>query len=273
MKTIKIITDSTVGLTRDFVERYDIGIVPLSYTFEGKNYIEGVTQTSEEYYARLAKSKSFPVTSQPPTGDFCEAYTKALKEYEEVLVITLSSKISGTYNSAVLAKEIVSKDNITVIDSMNAVKNIQYQIEDAIDMMKQGKSRREIEEHINSIKGNQKVALVVDDLEYLRRGGRISSFSSSLGNILKVKPIIGLEDGQLVLKEKLRGTKNAMDRLVQMPPEDTKRLSISHVTNPEMAKKLRLRLEQRLPSTRITIDELSPVIGSHIGIKAIGILY
>ncbi len=272
MKKVGIITDSTAYLDSEFISKHDIGIVPLSYTFEGKNYCEGVTETFDEFFNRFEKSKDFPVTSQPSTGDFLKVYNEWLEKYDELLVITISSQISGTYSNAVLASEMIEDSKITIVDSLNTASNLRFMIERALELLEE-KSVKEVVEILEKERDNYEVFLIVDNLEYLKRGGRISSFASSIGNFLQLKPIIGLIDGKLELVEKIRGTKKAIERVIEMIPENTNRISICHISNDEVANQLIESLGIKHPDAKITIDDLGPVIGSHIGLKAFGILF
>ncbi|WP_425539091.1 DegV family protein [Microaceticoccus formicicus] len=272
MKKVGIITDSTAYLDSEFISKHDIGIVPLSYTFEGENYCEGVTETFDEFFNRFEKSKDFPVTSQPSTGDFLKVYNEWLEKYDELLVITISSLISGTYSNAVLASEMIENSKITIVDSLNTASNLRFMIERALELLEE-KSVKEVVEILEKERDNYEVFLIVDNLEYLKRGGRISSFASSIGNFLQLKPIIGLIDGKLELVEKIRGTKKAIERVIEMIPENTNRISICHISNDEVANQLIESLGIKHPDAKITIDDLGPVIGSHIGLKAFGILF
>lgn len=272
MKKVGIITDSTAYLDSEFISKHDIGIVPLSYTFEGKNYCEGVTETFDEFFNRFEKSKDFPVTSQPSTGDFLKVYNEWLEKYDELLVITISSLISGTYSNAVLASEMIEDSKITIVDSLNTASNLRFMIERALELL-ENKPVNEVVEILEKERDNYEVFLIVDNLEYLKRGGRISSFASSIGNFLQLKPIIGLIDGKLELVEKIRGTKKAIERVIDLIPENANRISICHISNDEVANQLIESLGKKHPDAKITIDDLGPVIGSHIGFKAFGILF
>lgn len=272
MRKVGIITDSTAYLDSEFIEKHDIGIVPLSYTFEGENYKEGVTETFDEFFSRFEKSKDFPVTSQPSTGDFLQVYEEWLERYDELLVITISSLISGTFSNAVLAAEMLDDANITIVDSLNSASNLRFMIERALELL-EDKTVPEVVEVLEKERGNYEVFLIVDNLEYLKRGGRISSFASSIGNFLQLKPIIGLIDGKLELVERIRGTKKAIERVIDLIPENADRISICHIFNDEVANQLVESLGAKHPDAKITIDDLGPVIGSHIGLKAFGILF
>lgn len=274
MKKIKIITDSTSYLEKDYCLQEDITVVPLNYIFGGKTHLEGFKGEFDEFYKELASSKDFPTTSQPAVGDFLEAFTAAFEEgYDEIIAILLSSKISGTYNSAVLAKNMLEDERITIIDSLSAASNLRFLVEDAVNMAKEGRSPKEIEEYINDKKERMKIYLTVDTLEYLARGGRLSSIQSTLGNLLNIKPIIQLKDGQLELLEKIRGKNKAMERIISYINEDVEKIGICHILNHREAEKLRDKLKVRFPQATIIIDELGPVVGSHLGPKAIGLCF
>jgi len=274
VKKIKIITDSTSYITKDFAEKHNISVVKLNYSFDGVEEKEGFPGEFEEFFYKLANSNLFPTTSQPSTGEFIEVYKKAIDEgYESIIVILLSSKLSGTYSNAVLAKNMLGDERITIVDSLQAATNLRFLVEDALNMIQKGKTKEDIVSHLEEKKKKMSIFLTVDTLEYLKRGGRLSSIQSIIGDVLNVKPIIMLEDGELKLLEKVRGKSKAIAAMVKKIPEDVKRISICHVLNEPEALKLKESLEEKFPDAKISIDEIGPVIGCHIGPKAIGICF
>lgn len=274
MKKIKIITDSTAYIDKEYAEKEKLTIVQLNYVFGDETGKEPYPGEFDEFYEKLSKTKLFPSTSQPSTGEFLNAYNNAFEEgYEEIIVVVLSSKISGTYNSAVLAKNILEDKKITIIDSLTSASNLRVLVEDAINMVKSGKSSEEIEKHINHKKMSMYVYLTTETLEYLSRGGRLSTVQSKIGNLLNIKPIIELKDGKLELLEKTRGKNKALQQMVDKVQQDVERISICHVLNFKAAEKLKERLEEKFPQAIITIDELGPVIGSHLGPGGLGICF
>jgi len=274
MKKIKIITDTTSYIKKEYAERNDISVVKLNYTFDGVTFSEGFPGEFDEFFYKLANTKLFPTTSQPSTGEFVEEFTKALEEgYESIIVILLSSKLSGTYSNAMLARNMLEDERITIIDSEQAASNLRFLVKDAINMVKSGKTREEIVNHIEKKKKDMSIYLTVDTLEYLKRGGRLSGVQSVIGDVLNIKPIIMLNDGELKLMEKVRGKSKAVSNIVERIPDNVNKISICHVLNDIEAQKLKETIEQRFNNADIFIDELGPVIGCHIGPKAIGICF
>ena len=272
MAKVKIIADSTAYLTREYIKQENISVVPLNYVFGDENGKEPFPGEFEDFYNKLESTKLFPSTSQPSAGDFVNAFNLAFEEgYDEVIAIVLSSKISGTYNSGILAANMLEDKKITIIDSLNVASNMRFLVEDAIEMAKEGKSSEEIEIYLNNRKKNMFIYLTTETLEYLSRGGRISSIQSKIGNLLSIKPILELRDGELVLLDKVRGKNKALTAMIDKIPEDVKQIGICHILNLEGAEKLKNSLNEKFPDIKIQIDELGPVIGTHLGPKGIGI--
>lgn len=274
MASIKIITDSTSYISKDFAEKMDLSIVPLNYIFDGKTEREGFPGEFDEFYEKLQGTKLFPTTSQPAAADFLTKYKKAFDQgYDEIIAILLSSKLSGTYNSAVLAKNILEDERITIIDSIQAASNLRFLVEDALKMAASGKTKGEIVEYIERKKNSMDVYLTVDTLEYLRRGGRLTGIQSAIGEVLNIKPIIQLKDGELKLLEKVRGKNKAINAIRSKIPNSIEKIGICHILNEKEALKLKEDLQDRFPKANISIDVLGPVIGCHLGPKAMGICF
>lgn len=273
MTKIKIITDSTAYIRKEYIDKENIEIVPLNYVFGDESGKEGFPGEFDEFFKKLETTKLFPTTSQPAAGEFLDVFNKSLEDNDEIIAILLSSKISGTYNSAVLAKSMLEDKKITIIDSQTAASNLRFLVEDAIEMVKDGKTSKEIEEHINSKKMNMHVYLTTETLEYLSRGGRLSSIQSTIGNLLNIKPIIELQNGELNLLEKLRGKNKAIKVIIDKVPDNVQRIGICNILNIEDAEKLKASLKEKFPNATISIDELGPVVGSHLGPKTIGICF
>ncbi len=274
MASIKIITDTTSYISKDFAEKMDLSIVPLNYIFDGKTEKEGFPGEFDEFYEKLQGTKLFPTTSQPAAADFLAEYKKAFDQgYDEIIAILLSSKLSGTYNSAVLAKNILEDERITIIDSKQAASNLRFLVEDALKMAASGKTKGEIVEYIERKKNSMDVYLTVDTLEYLRRGGRLTGIQSAIGEVLNIKPIIQLKDGELKLLEKVRGKNKAINTIRSKMPDSIEKIGICHILNEKEALKLEEDLQDRFPKAKISIDVLGPVIGCHLGPKAMGICF
>jgi DegV family protein with EDD domain len=260
-------------MKKEYVKKEEVTVIPLHYLLGEEIHTEGFPGEFETFFEKLSMSNLFPTTSQPPAGDFLSEFNKALKEYDEIIAILLSSKLSGTYNSAILAKNMLGDKRITIVDSEQAASNLRFLVEDAIDMVKQGKEVKEIEECLKNKRHKMKIYVTTDTLEYLSRGGRLSSIQSTVGNLLNIKPIIELKDGELQLLEKVRGKNKAINTIIEKIPENVERISICHILNEGEADRVKSILEEKFPNTSISIDELGPVVGAHLGPKSIGVCF
>lgn len=273
MSKIKIVTDSTSYISKEYAEGENIEVVPLNYIFGEETYKEGFPGEFDEFFQKLESTKLFPTTSQPSAGEFVDAFESGLKDHDEIVAILLSSKLSGTYSSAMLAKNILEDKSITIIDTETSASNLRFLVEDAVEMVKMGKTAEEIKAFINEKKDKMKVYLTADTLEYLSRGGRLSTLQSKVGNLLNIKPIIQLKDGELSLLEKTRGKKKALAGIIEKIPETVEKISICYTLNKDEAAEIQENVKKQFPNARVTIDGLGPVIGAHLGPKAIGFCF
>jgi len=272
MSKIKIVTDSTAYIEKEFAELNDITIVPLSVNFEGSVSNEGYPGEFDEFFERLSTSKDFPTTSQPSVGAFAEVYERAISEGNEVIVLTISSKLSGTYNSANTAAVLVNASKISVIDTETVAANLRVLTELALNLSKEGLSRAEIVSSIEAQKKKMGIRLTVGTLEYLKKGGRLSNTSALIGSLLNIKPIIALKDGKLEPVDKVRGRRKALERISDDITEDVKEINIAHIFALDEATELKEELAKKYPNAKIGIQVLGPVVGAHLGPKALGVL-
>lgn len=269
MSKIKIITDSTSYITKEYAEKNNISIIPLNYTFDGITEKEGFPGEFDEFFNKLSSTELFPTTSQPSTGDILSEFEKAFSEdYDEIIAVFISSKLSGTYSNALLAKNMLEDKKIAIVDSTQTASNLRFLVEDAVEMVKEGRDSQYIVSYIENKKNNMYVYFTVDTLEYLRRGGRLSKFQSTVGSALDIKPII-----ELKLLENTRRKARAINKIINKIPEDVKAISVCHVLCEEEAFKLKSQIETIHPSVKITIDVIGPVIGCHLGIGGIGVCF
>ena len=212
---IKLICDTMSDVPSEIIEKYNIHVVPTMVTIDGKDYVDGVDITEEEFYKVLRSSKELPKTSQATYAQFKEVFDQYINDYDEILFIGGSSKASGTYQSAVLAsKDCEGKATIHTFDTMNFSAGGAVFIIKACLLLDEGKSSSEIVNILESLKGTQKVFVSVDTLEYLKKGGRISTAKATLGTLLNLKPILELEDGLIAAKGQVRGTKQMINSII-----------------------------------------------------------
>lgn len=210
---VRIIVDSATDIPENVAEK--LTILPMTLRFGETEYIDGVNITKKEFYEKLIESDSLPTTSQIMPLAFEEAYREALSNGEDVVVITVSSKLSGTYQSACIAKEEVGADNIYVIDSLSASIGEGILAEYAVKLVKEGKSAEKIAKELEEKRGSIRVIAMLDTLEYLKKGGRISKTVAFAGEILSIKPVVNIADGVVNLLGKARGSKQANNLLVK----------------------------------------------------------
>lgn len=274
--SIVIITDSTAGLPAEYCNDHNIKVVPLNVHIDNKTYREGIDISNRDYYSLLRSKPIFPQTSQPSVGDFIAVY-KELSPADKALVITISSAISGTIQAATMAKEMLHLENrIEIVDSESTIIGQGFQVMKACEMAEDNKSMDEILVKLKNIRQNLKILFVVDDLEYLARGGRISHVSKHIGNILKLKPVLSIfGNGKIELYEKVRTKPKAIKKILKTfygVSSSVEMLSVVHVDTPQEADALLKQVRDFYPGP-VIITEPGPVIGSHVGPGSIGLAF
>ena len=210
MKT-RIIADSSADLMNK--EKEQVTLVPLSITFDEEEYKDGVTIDHKTFYEKLIESDVLPTTSQVAPFDFAEKFKEVEEAGESAVVITISSKLSGTYQSAMIAAN--DFENIYVVDGASAAIGGGILVEYALKLADQGMEAKEIAEELEKVKENVVVVALVDTLEYLRKGGRVSSAVAFAGGVLNIKPVLSLTNGEINMLGKARGSKQGNNLLVQ----------------------------------------------------------
>ncbi len=209
--SVKIIVDSTADLLADIREQVEV--VPLTLRFGEEEFVDGVTIDHKMFYEKLIESDELPTTSQATPGAFVPYFDKIKESGDSAVVITLSQKLSGTYQSAVLASQ--DYDNIYVVDSASAAIGTGVLVEYAVKLVKEGKSAQDIAAELDKKKDDVVLVAMLDTLEYLKKGGRISASVAFVGGVLNIKPVISIEKGEIVMLGKARGSKQANNLLVQ----------------------------------------------------------
>lgn len=211
MEKVRIITDSGSDCMAPYPE--NLTVIPLTIHFGDEEYRDGVTIDHKAFYEKLTSGSQLPTTSLVPPGDFADAFRSAREAGETVVAVVLSSKLSGTYQSAVLAAG--DFDNVYVVDSLNATVGLQVLVKYALELADRGLSAARIAQELEQAKGHVNLLGMPDTLEYLQRGGRISKTAAVLGGVLSIKPVLRLIDGVVVMIGKARGSKNGNNYLIQ----------------------------------------------------------
>lgn len=274
MSKVRIVTDSTADIPQPLREELGIRMVPLKIHFGDETYLDAVSLTSERFYEKLTASSVMPTTSQPSPLEFLETYKQIVQEEGpgvRIVSVHLSSALSGTYQSAVLAKSMLEDEaDVTLIDSKSASYGIGALVVAAAEAARSGEDVESIVDLIRTMREQFHIYFLVDTLEFLKRGGRIGKASAVLGSLLNIKPILSIDkDGEVAAVDRVRGQKKAMARIVEMLEGDlggeTIQLSIAHANNLEAAEELLRLIKEKLSIASVKYVTLGPVIGTHAG--------
>ncbi|HEV2013816.1 MAG TPA: DegV family protein [Candidatus Dormibacteraeota bacterium] len=272
---VRIVTDSTADLTPEQQQAAGITVVPLNVHFGDQVFRDHVDLTTDEFFRRLKASSQLPRTSQPAVGVFEEAFGTLRQNGDEIVSVHLSSKVSGTYNSALMAAKTVGEDAIEVVDSLSTSMALGFMALEGAKLARAGRDRKTVAERLRALVPKARVICAVDTLTYLERGGRIGKARALLGSLLNVKPILQLKDGEVVPLGRARGRPQALSRLVELLERDGQinQLAIMHGAAPADAEKLRERVASNYPGLDILLTEIGAVLGTHTGPGVIGFTY
>jgi len=272
---VRIVTDSTADLTPEQQRAAGITVVPLNVHFGDEVFRDHVDLSTDEFFRRLKASPQLPRTSQPSVGAFEEAYRSLRQGGDEIVSVHLSSKVSGTYNSALMAAQSVGEGKIDVVDSLSTSMALGFIALEGAKLARAGRDRQAVAECLRGLVPKARVICVVDTLTYLERGGRIGKARALLGSLLNVKPILQLKDGEVVPLGRARGRPQALNRLVELLERDGKvsQLAIMHGAAHTDAEQLRERVASSYPSVDIQLTEIGAVLGTHTGPGVIGFTY
>ncbi|PFH85632.1 DegV family protein [Bacillus sp. AFS088145] len=271
-----IVTDSTSYIPKEVRDSLDIHMLPLNVIFGDASYQEEVEITAEQFFLKVREQKELPKTSQPAYGTIIEKFEQLSKEYEAVVAITLSSGISGTYQSIVSAGSMIDNLEVVAYDSEISCMVQGFYVIEAAKMAKSGAGPTEIIERLDEIKKSANAYFMVFDLDHLQRGGRLSSAQAFVGSLLQVKPILTFVDKQIVAFEKIRTEKKAMKRITDLFGEvsskgEKMKAVVIHSNREDDAKKLAQQLSETYPNVELETSYFGPVIGTHLGEGALGL--
>lgn len=269
--TTAIVTDSTTSLPEGVADRPDIRVVPLTFSFgPDESYRDKVDLSNASFYEKLAQSSRFPTTSQPPAGAFVEAY-ESLDAYDDILVLTLSSKLSGTHDSAVQAAGMVGRP-VEVVDTQSAEMGSGLILLEALRAADEGASFEEVKQATEAAVRRCEVLFAVGTLEYLEKSGRIGRAQRLLGTAFDIRPVLSLHEGLVVPHKRTRGKKRQLAAILEETKpavEEGRTLAFGQVDAPRALADLRsaLGVEGRF------VAEIGGVVGSHVGPGAYGVAY
>ena len=272
--TVKIVTDSVADISSEMADELGITVVPLNVVFGNEIYRDGVDLTTDDFYRKLDESEILPTTSTPPLQTFIEVYEKLAEESEEILVITISRKLSATGESALKAVESVQKKcRIEIIPSQWAMMGEGLLVIAAAKAANDGRNIDELIQltHRNISRVGMRIAF--DTLEYLKRGGRIGKAKALLGAMLKLNPILGIKDGEVFPFGQERSRNKAMQNLYNFVTSfsSIEGLAVEDATTPDEADEFAARIRSVFPEVPIYRSKVSPVIGTNVGPRVIGV--
>ncbi|NLE44530.1 MAG: DegV family protein [Chloroflexi bacterium] len=266
--TVRVVTDSTADLPRQVAEELGIAVVPLHIHFGEETFQDGVSISTEGFYNLLTTGDILPKTSAPSSGMFIETYEQLAQETDEIVSIHISTKLSATHASAMVAREGVETPcRIEVVDSLSASIGLGLQVVRAAEMARAGASLDDIVEDACSTVQRTQLFGVVDTLEYLHKGGRIGRAATYLGSVLNVKPIIGVREGIVHPIERVRGRERALDRICEMVAgfHSIASLAVAHTTTEDEMEQLASRLSQFYPGDDILRTRCGATLGTYLG--------
>lgn len=277
MAQIKIVADSSAGLTEEEIKRHHITIVPLSVMIDGTVYVERETITNDQFPQMMANAKSLPKTSQPPVGKFVDAFDAAGADGSEVLCVTMMEAISGTIHAAQQAANL-TQSKVTVVDSGTTDRGMAYQILAAADVIEHGGDMDAAVAKMAEVRKKSRLYLAIANVDNLIAGGRLGRISGAITKMLNIKLMLEVYEGKLTVKMKGRGMKaihKEWDLLLDQMKKGPKPLGIgiSHVEGDSEVSRLKGKLKQMYPDMPITVRETVPIIATHTGMGACCLLY
>lgn len=267
---MQIITDSSCDLPKEIIEKYNVLVAPLRIEIDGKDYVDGVDLSHQDFYRKMKDSPTIPKTSQPSPQTLMDRFKEGLKNSEEVLSIHLSSRLSGTIEGAHQARQ-ETGGNIEIFDTLTGSIGVGMQVLKACQLAKEGLETSEIIEKIKAYRDQMRVVVYLETLENSVKGGRVSKPKEFVANLLNLKPVVHVEDGYVRVLKTLRGKKKAIRVLLDEMEKKKKDYSdqvvaITHCDCLEEAEALKDEIIQRFNPSEVMLTTMGPVIGTHAGI-------
>jgi DegV family protein with EDD domain len=272
--TVKVVTDSTCDIPAQLVQELGISVVPIYVVFGDKSYRDKLDISENEFYDKLIHGPVHPTTSIPTPKDFADVYNKLAQETDEIISIHLTSRESGTYNAALLARELVTKKcRIEVVDSLSMSMALGLLVTEAGQAAKAGASLEKITELVRQAIPKVHLIFLLDTLKYVVRGGRLGKAYGIIGSALRVKPLLTLREGDLSLVGVARTKAKAMERLYEFAKgfSKVKEIAVAYTTAHDEAKAFTERLKAAFPDVPLYLTRVGSSLGTHAGPGGMGI--
>lgn len=274
---IRIVTDSTSDIPLEDQKSLGIDIVSLNVIFDSKKYTDGVDLKKEEFYDMLAKAEHLPTTSQVNPDGFQELFKSYIDAGDDVIGIFISSKLSGTYQSACIVQQMLQSDHVYVVDSKSATFGLALLVYEAIKQRDKGVPAKDIYDSLMRLRDRIEFYAVVDTLKYLKMGGRLSSSAAILGGMLNIKPLVSLIDGEVKSPDKARGQSAAFaliaEKLKEHRPDNNYPIAFGHSNDPKLMDDFIRYISGSGNVAPDHICEIGCVIGTHAGPGCVGLAY
>jgi len=266
---IHVVTDSSADLPDYILQKYNICLVPLSIRVNGKEYTEGIDITPQEFYREMNASDELPYTSQPAPATFARVFEE-LSGRGKVLCMTISSKLSGSFTSANMGKELSGNPDVTVFDTLAGSLGHGIQVLRAAEWIRSGASMETIIDRLGKIRGEMSILILLDTLENIVKGGRLSRFQGSLAKLLNIKVILHNDEGSVEILQKVRGKNKSLHTLIDIVGErcldfSDKIIGITHVDNLRDAQALAENLKDKYHPREVLINEMGASIATYAG--------
>lgn len=272
-KTIRLVTDSTCDIPAALTAKWRIGIVPAFVNYGGGSYADdGAALDRQAFYEQLPHLRPYPTTAAPPPALAEPVLRQALAEADHVVVLTAPAKLSGLHNAIRLAAADFPADRVTLLDSGMVSMGLGWQVVAAAEAAEATGDLAEVLAAINRVRARQKVYAALFSIEYLRRSGRVGWAAASVGDLLQIKPVVGVAEGVVSQIAQVRTFSRAVDKLVELTQAEAPlvRLAVLHANNLDGAQALRERLGDLMPSDTLTVLA-NPALGAHIGPGSLGV--
>ena len=276
--SLKIIVDRVSDIPRSLADELGIIVVPLQVNFEDASYKDGQDLDSKAFFQRVNQAGKLPTTAQVTPGEFIEVFKRELEQGHELIVITMSARMSGTYNAARTAIEFLETDRATLFDSKAVTFGYGLIAVLAARMVKSGADKEAVCKEIESMVRNQESRFIVDTLDYLRRGGRLTVGEAFIGGLLNIKPILKVSDGELLAEDKVRGRKKAIRYICDWLQHEkidlsNKTIGLYHADDHEHMNELETALREQFKIGEVVYSEVGSVVGTHSGPGCIAISF
>ncbi|MBN1991448.1 MAG: DegV family protein [Anaerolineae bacterium] len=272
---IKIVTDTTCDMPGEWFSQYQITTIPMNIQFGLETFREGVTITRDTFYRRIDAEGNLPTTSQPSVGEFIELYETLAADGNEILSIHLTSKLSGTWQSAFMAaRQLQGKIKVTVVDSLTGSPGLGFMVREAAQLSAAGWTAAQIVPHLEARRAQINVFIMLKDLRYARMSGRVGRLRETIASLLDIKPIVGVEEGNLVPIDRVRTQKNGFQRMLMMAQaqlgQTPVHVGMVHAMAQAEAEALLAQVESRLNCRDTFVTNIALSLAVHFGPGTVG---